>query len=205
MAVDYAGATIEWGTTPDTITLLELTKQLLGIVDNSRDTELSMYLDMAGRACELYCDNKLVEQDVVEELAMSRSPVALRYWLADTLSSVTIDGVDETANWTMYRSDGVAWITESVSGHSHSTSFDKMAIGYTAGFNPLPSEVGYAISTVAISYDEAGGSSVGSVKKEVVTGVGSLEYVTASDVDGNVGQISPAVIGVLEKYKRLHV
>jgi len=205
MSVDYAGASIEFGTTPDTITLLQLVKDLLGITDASRDTELTMYLDMAGRACELYCDNKLVSQPVVEQLAMSKSPVALRYWTASDLTSVVIEGVDETASYTMYTSDGVTWISESTSGSTRSDKFDQMTIGYTAGYDPLPSEVGYAIASVAINYDESGGSSIGSVKKESVVGVGSIEYVTSTEVDGNVGQLSPSVIGVLEKYKRLHV
>jgi hypothetical protein len=42
MAANYAIATIVWGAS--SITLLELMKQKLSIIDNSQDDELSMYL-----------------------------------------------------------------------------------------------------------------------------------------------------------------
>ena len=200
---DYAGASIEW--TGGTITLLELTKQLLGIADTSQDAELSMYLDMAGQACETYCDNKLVSQDVTEQYANSQYPLALRYWITGDISAVTVDGVDQTAEWKTYKTDGVTWASPSTSACNKTDYFNQLDITYAAGYDPLPSDLGYAIATVAIGYEQAGGTSVGSVKKEVINGVGSVEYVTGTDVDGNIGLLSPTTIGVLDRYRRFHV
>ena len=203
MSADYASATIEWGA--NTLTLLELVKQLLDVADNSQDVELSMYLDMAGSACEDYCDNKLVQQDVTEQYAMAQYPIALRYWITGAISDVTIDGLDETASWKTYSSDGVTWATPITTGDYLAGSFKQLSITYSAGFEPVPSDVGYAIASVAIAYQQSGGSTVGSVKKESIVGVGSVEYVTDTEVNGNVGLLSPSILGVLNKYKRYHV
>ena len=202
--VDFAAATIEWGTTPDTITLLELTKQLLEIVDTSQDTELSMYLQIAGEAAESYIDNKLALQEVTEEFASSFYPVPLRFYPFGTLTSVTIDGDDQTADWSVYFEPGVAWATVSATASSNSDGFNQLAITYTTGYEPLPAQVGFAIAQIAIAYQESAGSPTGAVKKESIVGVGSIEYVTAADTDGSAGAMSPSTIGVLDKYRRMN-
>ena len=129
----------------------------------------------------------------------------MRYWITGDISAVTVDGVDQTADWKTYKTDGVTWASPSATSLSKTNYFNQLDITYSAGFEPVPSDVGYAIASVAIAYQQAGGSSVGSVKKESIVGVGSVEYVTGTDVDGNVGLISPSIIGVLDKYKRYHV
>ena len=205
MAVDYASATIEYGATPTSMTLLELTKKLAGIVDNSQDDDLTLYLQMAGEAAEQWIDNKLVMQAVTENYAASKSPVALRFYPASDLTLVEIDAVDVTTDWELMTSDGITWTLNNRNSASRTDYFNQMVIGYSAGFDPLPAEVGFAIAQIAIGYDESGGSAVGSVKKEVVNGVGSVEYVTGTDSDGSVGVIAPATIRTLEKYRRYHV
>ena len=199
--VNYAGAEIVWGDPENTITLLELMKNLMGISDSARDDELSMYLDMAGRAAESYIDNKLVSQEVTEKYAFTMSPIALRYYPADTLTDVTVDGGDETDDWALYTSDGVTWSAKSAAFRN--CEFKQMSITYTAGLNPLPSEVGYALSKIAMAYESQTGS--GNVKKEVINGVGSIEYVTGADSSSSIGFISPSALGVLERYRRHHV
>lgn len=202
MAVDYANAIIEWGS--GTITILELTKQKLGITDNSQDDELSMYIDMAGQACEAYIDNKIVEQVVTEQYAYVKSPQALRFWPANTLSAVIIDGEDVTEDWEMFSSDGVVWNVRDKCNTDIMDCFKQMSVTYTAGYNPVPSDVGYAIVATSLNYESNSGGT-GAIKKEVVQGVGSVEYVTDSDSMGSVGLISGTSLGVLERYRRWHV
>ena len=196
---DFAAATIVWG--GSTITLLDLMKQLLNITDDTQNDELSMWLQMAGEAAEQYIDNKLAKQEVKELFASNRSPVALRYFPASTLTSVDLDGTDQTADWQTYISDGICWAENGVISKS---TFEQLTITYDAGFDPLPAEVGYAITQIAVNYEASGGSGSSGIKKEVIQGVGSIEYVTSADTDGNVGLLAPATIGTLEKYRRIH-
>ena len=200
MAADFAGATIEWG--GNTITLLALMKQLMGITDSARDDELSMYLQMAGEAAESFIDNKTVSQSVTENFISDRSPIPLRFYPASSITEVLLDADDETDQWKLYASDGIYWATK---GEKCGDPFKQLSVTYDAGFSPVPADLGYALVNIAIRYEESGGSGGNQVKKEVIQGVGSVEYVTAGDVDGNVGLLSPAVIGTLTRYRRFHV
>ncbi len=204
MSADFANATIQWGTAPETLTLLDLMKQLQGIADNSKDTDYAMYLQMAGEACERYIDNKLALQDVKEEYEREVIPVALRYWPAPALTSVTVDGEDVTADWTVYYQDGVPWATTTPGAWETGTSFEQVSIAYTAGYEPLPTEVGYAIVSTAITYTNAGGSTAGAIKKESVVGVGSIEYTTESDGATGIGLLSLGTMGTLDLYRRIN-
>lgn len=202
MAVDYAGAQVEWVT--GTITLLQLVKDRLGITGTDQDAVLSMYISMAGAACESYLDNKLVQQSVTEYLACKRSVASLRYWPVVSLESVVIDGVDTTSDWELRTSDGVTWLIESIAHTSWTALDSQMEVTYIAGYDPLPGPVGHAIADTSVNYfNQTGG--VGSVKKEVVQGVGSVEYVTNADSEGSVGLISGVSVSSLEMYRRWHV
>lgn len=196
---DFAASTIAWGAS--TITLLELMKQLLDIVDASQDDELSMYLQIAGEAAESYVDNKLALQEVKEQFPSQRSPIALRYYQVSSLDAVDLDGQDLTADWSLYFSEGIAWAED---GSKCGTSFEQLIVTYQAGWEPLPAEIGYAIVQIAIAYQQSAGSAPGAVKKESIVGVGSVEYVTAADANGNTDLLSPSTRGVLEKYRRFN-
>ena len=199
MAADYAAATIEWGA--NSITLLELVKQKLGIVDGSQDDELSMYLQIAGESCEAYCDNVLAEQATTEQHPVKSSPIALRYYPFVTLNAVTVDGDDVTADYETFESEGVDYVTSSRTGCTKPDGFKQMNIAYTAGYEPLPADLGSAIASAAISYEQGTGAT-GEVKKESVVGVGSIEYNTSTDDNGSDGFLSAAVTGTLDRYRR---
>lgn len=205
MAVDFANANVEWA--GGTITLLELTKQILGIdpADTSRDDELSLYLDMAGTSCEQYIDNKIVAQPVTENFSRSRSPVDLRFYPATDLTEVLIDGEDDTADFEVFSSDGIVWTASSRCDVSQECCFKQMSISYTAGYDPIPSNLGYVISLTASNF-ESGSVTAGAVKKQTVVGVGSVEYATAADQEssGSVGPISAGSTQVLDMYRRWH-
>lgn len=202
--IDYAAAEVIWS--GGTTTLLGLTKLLNGIQvgDTSQDDELSLYLDMAGTACENYINNKIVAQEVTERFASWHTPVALRFWPAETVTNVTIDGDDVTDSFEAYTSDGITWEAKSKCGYTWNTCFDQMSITYTAGYDPIPSDLGYVLARTGIAYSSQSGG-VGQIKKEVINGVGSIEYQGADDADSSVGAISASSAAVLENYRRYHV
>lgn len=203
MAADFSVSTIEWGA--NTITLLELMKQILGITDSAQDVELSMYLQMAGEACEKYIDNKIAEQTVEESFSKSFDPVALRYWPVVSLDSLTVDGTDVLAGWEAFKSDGIEWAVKEKCSSSSSSCFEQMVVGYTAGYEPIPTELGYAVTVAGIAYQSERGAVSGAVKKEHVVGVGSVEYDVGDDVATGVGLLPAGIIPVLDTYRRYHV
>ena len=203
--VNYSEATISYGDSLST-SLLDLVKQRLDIspVDTSRDDELILYLQIAGEACEAYCDNVLAEQPTTEQHPVKSSPIALRYYPFVTLNAVTVDGDDVTADYETFESEGVDYITSSRSGCTSPSGFKQMNIAYTAGYEPLPADLGAAITITAVNYLTGKGAS-GEVKKESVVGVGSIEYATSGDDSGADGILSSTVTGVLDKYKRRYL
>jgi hypothetical protein len=180
-------------------------KDILGITDNAQDVELSMYLQIAGDACEKYIDNKIAEQTVTEDIARPYEPVDLRYWPVVTLDSVTLDAVDVTADYELYRTDGIAWSVKNKCGYSQKGCFDQMTITYTAGYEPIPTDLGYAVVVAGIAYQSERGAVSGAVKRESVVGVGSVEYDTGDDTATGVGLLPAGIIPVLDGYKRYHV
>lgn len=201
---DFANTVIEWGAGPEQTTLLALMKQVLGITDTVRDLELSMYLDMAGNAAERYIDNIIEQREVTEQIAKKYVPVALRYYPVGAVSSVVIDGVESIANFTQGFDDGIAWVLEGISNYSKSSNFKQMNIVYTAGYNPIPSDIGFAIVRSAILYSENAAVG-GPVKKQVIEGVGSIEYDTSSNESGSVGMLPASTISALDPYRRIYV
>ena len=200
---DYATATIQWGV--NSLTLLQLLKQQLDMCDNdtSRDEELSLWLQMAGLACEAYCDNVLCLQEATERHACTFSPITLRYHPVQSITSVTVDGVDATADYELFFDVGLDYATISRTGASKGDKFNQMDLVYQAGLEPMPADLGYAIVLTATSY-ESQTSGTGLVKKESVVGVGSIEYATGDD-EGGTGVLSATTTSVLDKYRRCHV
>lgn len=203
MSADYAAATITWGV-GGTITLLELFKKKLDICNNWQDEFLSLYLQMAGEASEAYCDNVLAEQEVTESHPGTFSPVSLRYYPVSTLDSVTVDGDDKTTDYETFKSEGIDYVTVNRTSANYPDGFKQFNITYTAGYEPIPADLGAAIVRAAVSY-ESGIGATGEVKKESVVGVGSIEYSTSADDGQSVGMLSASVTGVLDKYRRQYV
>ncbi len=80
--------------------------------------------------------------------------------------------------------------------------FDQVEIRYTAGYNPVPADMGYAIVQAGVSYDTGG--SGGAVRVERVTGVGSIEYATGEEQYVRVGQLPASAVAVLDRYRRYY-
>ena len=203
MAADFAAATIVWGAS--SITLLDLIKDKLGVIDSSRDEELSMYLQISGESCEKYIDNKIATQEVIEQISRSYSPVALRYWPVSDVTKVTIDGVEEVDNYELFTDEGIKWVSNDRCCVSYPGCFKQMQITYTAGYEPLPTELGYAVVVGGVAYETQQGAVSGEVKKESVVGVGSVEYTTSGEATTGFGVLPPSVTDTLELYRRHYV
>ena len=194
---DYASAKVKYA--GSTITLLQRTKQIYSIVDDSLDDDLSYYLQLSGEAAESYTDNKLCLQEATEKYPVVKYPVALRYWPFVSLTSVTEDGEDVTAEWETFLIDGISYATPSRTSDSLSRSYEQLVITYQTGYDPLPAELGELLARAAIN---ASKQAAGPVKKESIVGVGSVEYVTDDDVYGG---FSASALSILDRYRRLYV
>ena len=185
-----------------TQTLLELTKSILGITDNSRDADLSLYLDMAGAAAEQYIDNIIDKRPVTEQFKhVNPDPIALRYWPADNLTKVAVDGTDVTTDYVELTQDGLHWVLKETGAESR--CWTQMDVTYDAGYDPIPPDIAYAIARGAIAYDNDV-VSTGPVKKETVVGVGSVEYDTGLAESTSYGMLPSASTAALEKYRRYY-
>lgn len=191
---DFASATTTWGS--ESTTLLELMKLLSGIADTSQDVTLSMYLEIAGVAAEGYTDNILLHRNVVQQVAKPHSPVRINHPSYTGLVSVVVDGDTVTDDYEVFREDGVAFLTTSRSSISRAGTFAQMNITYTAGYNPLPPDLAYAIVRTAMTYEDSDFS--GSPRRETVVGVGTIEYGNGADAGVVLTQASMAV---LDRYR----
>ena len=205
MSADYANALIDW--TGDISTLLDLMKFRLGVCDNdtSQDEILTLYLTMAGEAAEKYLDNKLIKQEVTERIAIPYSPIDLRYWPAEAPTLIELDAEDVTTDYESFVQDGIRWTAKNGSAMlNRDDDFKQLDVTYMAGFDPVPADIAYALTSTAVSYSNNAGNVSGAVSKEVVNGVGSITYDTTGDSEGSVGMLTPSTMGGLEKYRRYH-
>ena len=202
--IDYSLVEVAYGT-GQVITLLDLTKQLLGITDTSRDEELTLYCQIAGQACENYLDNVIAADIVNENIAKAYAPVPLRFNPYVDGLVVIVDSEDVTDDYEVYTDDGLHWAVRPSRNAFIETKFTQMTIQYNAGFKPLPADLGYAVAFTAVNYERSttGGTASG-VKKESIVGVGSVEYMTPSDLNAAVGGLPTTATTILDKYMRYH-
>jgi hypothetical protein len=197
----YAEATIVWGTS--TMTLLDLLKKQMDICENdsSQDEMLSLWLQIAGEACENYVNNVLALKEVTEQHAGTFSPVSLKYYPVVSLTTITVDGEDVTADYELFEGTGIDYATVSRTSCTNAEAFKQMTLTYQAGFEPLPTDVGFAIVKTGQSYsNETGGT--GQVKAESVVGVGRIEYSVDEASSGSYGSLSNSVIAILDNYRK---
>jgi hypothetical protein len=203
MTVDYASAVVEYGGTPSTITLLELTKLLDGEVSSTNDDLYTLYLQICGEAAEQYCDNKLVSQSVLQQQLQVVDHTPLRFYPVNSLTTVTVDGEDVTESYKLYTVDGITYLTRDSFDIAAGSIPEQVDITYDAGYAPLPADAGYAIARSAIDYKKDSPTNPADIKKETVVGVGSIEYDTQSYLRGDFGLLTAETLSVLDRYRRL--
>lgn len=192
--------------------LLELLKTLLGIktVDSTRDKELTAYLRGAIVSCETYLDDIIDRRAVTQAWTDVHSPVLLRYSFASDLTSVIFDGEDVTSEWSLLSSDSVSQLYRA--DHTFFCAMGKeFKASYTAGYSSCPYDLMLAIAYTAAAIESQSGDGISapglSLKRETVTGIGTIEYETNGVVGETmpVGLIPAQAVQILDMYRRLGV
>ena len=194
--VDYASALVDVSDTP---TILEYIKESRGELSCDNDYKLTADINAAFRILEAHLDNKLVSQEVTERFKARRDRFALRYWPADNVTSVLVDGAESVLEYEPYYQDGLTWLKR---GDCHwPDNFVQVDVTYTAGFDPVPVDIVYAVRDFATQIGAI--AAPGTIKKESVVGVGSIEYATSESASGSI--IPDSIMSILSHYRRLHV
>jgi len=190
--------------------LLAVLKQILGIceVDSSEDAALTAYLNGAISACETYLDRVIISQrSVTERLVNIRAPRVLRYRPVGALQAVTYEGDDVLSDWELIKHTDYAEL-HNVNDWRFCVDYDEeLVVTYQAGFTDCPYDLMLAISQAAASMRSmagVGGTAPGMVvKKEMMNGIGSVEYDIDSQIAGtsSFGLLPPQTIQILDIYR----
>lgn len=184
--------------------LLTLLKSFLGIAetDRSRDVELTAYLNASIKLCETYIDDKISRSEVQTSFTWGYAPFLLPYSKADTLSAVTCDGEDVLAQWEIIASSWFAHLCP-VDRYRYCLDGEELVASYSAGYTTVPDDLLLAIAygAVALESQHEDGVTPSQVAREMVTGVGTVEY----DLDSTVGILPPRATQILDLHRRVSV
>lgn len=207
-------------------TLLELLKAYLGIDpgDVTKDAELSQAINMAGDFIETYLDRVVALREVNEYFPHHFGTVILHHYPVDTAQGVvvTLNG-DAQSGYTVWRGrDNLGHLSRT--GMRQDTPmdwrrYDQVDVTYTAGFDPIPSDLANCIIwTAADLYNSQGTGSIpggggsGEIKGMTIYDVGSITYDVGSSSSGGGdgtftgGGVIPATVqSILTRYKRMSV
>lgn len=192
--------------------LLKMLKTLMGIKspDTSRDDELTAYLRGAIVACETYLDDVIDRREVTQAWVEGQSPLLLRYSFAAALTNVTLDGEDVTSEWQLLAADGYSKLYR-VDETILVFAAEKLTATYTAGYASCPYDLMLAIATTAAAMESKAGDGGAApneiIKKESVTGIGTVEYDTTGVVGETspVGMIPATAVQILDMYRKVGV
>jgi len=177
--------------------LLDMLKAILGIstFDTCRDSELTALLNGTIQRCETYIDNIIDQREVSELFSGRKTPIALNYYPVGNLVSVELNGSDVIADWEARVNFGLGKLRKKNGLSDWLSDDDELVVTYQAGYAECPYDLMQAIAHLAASTDPSLGSQgSGRVKKETITGIGSVEY----DFQGD--GIPPISKPILEKY-----
>jgi len=220
----FATSFSQLGGTQDDQTLLDLLKLFLGIDpgDTTNDEALTRALNMAGDMVETYLDRIVVKRETAEFFPHHFGTVILHDLPFDPTAPivVTLDGVNQV-DYKVFRSRGqlahLSRIGQSRDSPMDWRPYEQVIVTYTAGFDPIPSDLAQAIVYVAADlYASEGtgatpGGSSGAVKSMTIQDVGSIAYdVGGSSSAGGGAYGSPGVISdvsaqMIARYKRMMV
>jgi len=223
----FASSFSSIGGAQEDMTLLALLKLHLGIVpgDTTNDEELTRSLNMAGDVIETYLDRVIAKREVLERWPHHFGTVILHQPQVDPDADVTVylNKVIQSGYSIFLMRDNLAYLSRQ--GYRPDMpmdwrGFDNVSVTYTAGYDPLPSDLADAIVYTAAAYYGAigtgqfpGGSTGGSgeLKSLTLYDVGSVSYDVASSSGGTgggsvsgSGYISDAVAEMLQPYMRLY-
>ena len=222
---DFSTALVSIGGTLDDTTLLDLLKQYLGITGADNDAELSQALNMAGYSVETYLDRVVLKREVEEYFPHHFGTVELHNLPVDPTADLTVDlnGDEQTDYSLWFDRNRLAHLSRT--GQSFDVPMDwrpyaNVTVTYTAGYDPLPSDLANAIIwTAALIYQSEGSGSIpgggggsGEIKSMSIYDVGSISYdvggASSGSGDGtfpSAGIIPGSAAQVLSRYKRMAV
>lgn len=177
--------------------LLAMLKTILGIdsADTSRDAELTDLLNGTIVRCETYIDNVISQRNVSELFYGASSPFNLNYYPVGDIVSVELNGSDVAIDWEVRKRFGLGQLRRKDGRVEWLTDDDEIAVTYEAGFAECPYDLMQAIAHMAAATDPSlGPQGSGRVKRETITGIGSVEY----DFQGD--GIPPVAKPILDKY-----
>lgn len=219
---DFSTALVSLGGTADDKTLLDMFKDYVGIdpADTTQDETLSQSLNMAGDMCEAYIDRVIAKRSIDQYFQSHFGRVTLHNHPVDTSVApvVLLDGVEQTDYKIFLAPWGLANLTRQNCQHDMPLdwrAYEQVVVTYTAGFDPVPSDLAQAIVYVASDLFGAigtgtppGGGGSGEIKSMTIHDVGSISYdVGSSGSSGGTiesfGVINDSAAHLLSRYKRM--
>ena len=222
---DFSAAFVSLGGTQDDQTLLDFLKAYLGIdpADTSNDGELSSALNSAGDMCETYIDRIIAQRVATEYFQSHFGVVTLHNHPIDLNADVSVflDGVEQTGYKVIRQRWGLPHLTRQNYQHDMPLdwrAYDQIIVNYTAGWEPIPSDLAQAIVYVASDIyasqgtgtPPGGGGASGAVKSMSIHDVGSISYDVGSSSSSSGGSISSfgvindSATHILSRYKRMN-
>ena len=215
----FASSFSQAGGTGEEKTLLALFKEFLGIPpeDTTNDEALSQALNMAGDAVETYLDRAVVKRTLEEYFPQHFGTVVLHDLPYDTAVpvAVTLDGETQD-DYSVFLSRGkLAHLTRTGCRHDQPMDwrpYQQVIVTYTAGFDPIPSDLANAIIYTANEfYSSVGtgavpGGASGDIKSMSIYDVGSMSFDVGGSSDGSVsatGVIPSTAAEMLLRYRRM--
>lgn len=193
-----------------TLTTLAIMKDELGITDTLSDAKLTRYIAEASAAAQQYCNRIFAVETIKDEFWPTRDayptmipggeePLMLSRWPLVAVSSV----IEDTTTLTVdvdYRVDlakGQLVRLDSV-GYPKRWPAYHLTVQYTAGFNPIPSDVaGKIVRMVTGRYYASGRDPA--LMSENIPGV--REYRVWVPTGSDAGNMPPDVVDVLNNYR----
>ena len=223
-SADFSGAFSNVSGAPQQ-TLLDQLKLFLGIPieDDQFDEALTRALNQAGDTLEKYLDRIIVKRETIEHYPHHFGTVVLHEPQVDPTANLTVylNGVVQSG-YDIYMMRGkVAHLTRI--GHSLDVPmdwriYDQVDVTYTAGYDPIPSDLAYAITLYAsLLYTAEGTGSIpsaggGDIKQFQLYDVGTVSYDTGSSASTGggsggstiqAGMIPAEVAQSVQFYKRM--
>ncbi len=195
------------------LTTAEL-RTVVGVSDASRDAELAalniQVSDLIARECGVVSDGinpPTLRRETVAETFRSRAwrcgsgGLLLARRPVFTVSQITEDG--EALTVADYELDRGAGLLLRLSGDVRSAwAFNGLSVQYVAGYDVVPEDLKLAAAMTAREMLSQR-SRDPLMKREVVNGVGELEYWVGASATGSA--LSPAILAILAPYRTIRL
>jgi hypothetical protein len=131
----------------------------------------------------------------------------LRYVPVGDLKTITLDGENVLSAWELIKRTDYAELHNVNDAHFCVDYDEELVVTYQAGYTTCPYDLMLAICYTAAAIRSQAGAGMAApgsaVKREMVTGIGTVEYDLDSSLGGarSVGPLPPQTIQVLDLYR----